>query len=425
MRRFIPKFAFSAYHFLLSFLGAAFYGWPSRKMTVIGVTGTKGKTTTSNLIAQLLEQAGHRVGLATTVNFKIGEKDWINSAKQTMLGRFRLQKLLREMLLAKCRYAVVETSSEGILQHRHRFIDYDAVVFTNLSPEHIERHGCFEKYRQAKEKLFAQAARKKNGIGVYNLDDPCVEHFLKYEVKNKYGYFQDPANAQAAITDKFQISKIALEKDGTEFELNGQKFKTALIGEMNVYNVVSALCVAAALGLEWSKLPALAAKLTAPSGRMQLINRGQAFTVIVDYAHEPSSLKAAYQTARLFRPRRIIGILGAQGGGRDRGKRARLGEIAGQYADYVFVTNEDPYDEDPWRIINDVAQGVSGKPAEKILDRTKAIEAALKLARPDDLVLITGKGGEVSMCVENGKKLPCSDEKTVKEILDNFGQDKK
>ncbi len=148
-------------------------------MIVVGVTGTIGITTTCNLIAQILEGAGYKTGMATTVNFRIGEKEWINEYKQTMLGRFKLQKLLRQMVREGCKYAVIETSSEGILQHRHRFIDYYIAVFTNLSPEHIERHGSFEKYREAKLKLFEVVARKKEGVGVYNLDDENAGYFLK------------------------------------------------------------------------------------------------------------------------------------------------------------------------------------------------------------------------------------------------------
>ncbi|PJE59981.1 MAG: hypothetical protein COU85_00730 [Candidatus Portnoybacteria bacterium CG10_big_fil_rev_8_21_14_0_10_44_7] len=421
MRKFVPKFILSIYHFCLAYVGALIYGWPTKKMIVIGVTGTKGKTTTCNLIAQILTALGHKVGLTTTVNFQIGEKEWINREKQTMLGRLKLQKLLWRMRQAGCRYAVIETSSEGILQHRHRGIDYDIAVLTNLSPEHIERHGGFENYRRAKERLFAAVARKKDGIGVYNLDDKHVEEFLKYSVKNKHGYYQKIPNIHpltgGSTPNKYQITDIKLQSDGTEFKVNGVSFKTKLIGEMNVYNLTAALVVAAAQGYPLESLRAITEKLKPPAGRLQLVSAGQNFTVVIDYAHEPASLKAAYQAARLFKPRRLIAVLGAQGGGRDQGKRGQLGEVAGNFADYIFVTNEDPYDENPVQIIVDVAAGVRGKPVEKIVDRQKAIIAALKLAQPGDLVLISGKGGEVSMCVAGGRQIPWSDEKIVCDYL--------
>lgn len=217
MRQFLDflrnqKFISRPYHFSLAFLAAVFYGFPSRKMIVIGVTGTKGKTTTCNLIADILQGAGFKTGLASTVNFRIGDKEWVNETKQTMLGRFALQKFLRQMADSGCKYAVIETSSEGIIQYRQRFIDYNVAVFTNLSPEHIERHGGFEKYRAAKVKLFEQVAKRRNGVGiyphtitkiinffrprrkssfgvgVYNLDDKNVGYFLKPAIKAKYGF---------------------------------------------------------------------------------------------------------------------------------------------------------------------------------------------------------------------------------------------
>lgn len=418
MRKFIPKFIFSWYHFLLAYLGAAIYGWPSRQMTVIGVTGTKGKTTTCNLIAQILQEAGYKVGMATTVNFKIGEKEWINSEKQTMLGRFKLQKILKKMKKAGCQYAIVETSSEGILQHRHRGISYNIAVFTNLSPEHIERHGSFENYKKAKEKLFKVVAKKKDGIGIYNLDDQHVVAFLKYGISKKLGYGREIENKEKLKLDKkYKITDIKLSDSGLDFKMNGLEVKSNLIGQMNVYNLSAAICVAISQKISPEKISKIITKVKPPKGRMQLVDGGQKFKVVVDYAHEPESLKAAYQTVRLFNPRKIIGILGAQGGGRDRGKRSKLGEVAASYADYIFVTNEDPYDEDPWQIIQDVASGIKNKPVEKIIDRKKAIKAALKLAQEGDLVLITGKGGEVSMCVAGGQKIEWSDERVVVKYL--------
>ena len=185
-----PVFEFlqPAYHYLLAFAGALLYRFPSRCMTVIGVTGTKGKTTACNMIAHVLQESGHKTGMTTTVNFRIGEKVWRNEAKQTMLGRFQLQKMLRRMADAGCEYAVVETSSEGIMQFRHTFVDYDVSVFLNLSPEHLDRHKGFENYRAAKMKLFGKLSRKKRGIGVYNLDDENVAHFLNIPQEVQYGY---------------------------------------------------------------------------------------------------------------------------------------------------------------------------------------------------------------------------------------------
>ncbi|OGZ34066.1 MAG: hypothetical protein A2174_03040 [Candidatus Portnoybacteria bacterium RBG_13_41_18] len=493
IKKIVPSFIFSIYHWKLAFFGALIYGFPSSKLKVIGVTGTKGKTTTCNLIAQLLQGAGLKTGMATTVNFMIGDKMWINEYKQTMLGRFKLQKLLRQMVREGCKYAVIETSSEGILQYRHQFINYSIAVFTNLTPEHIERHGSFEKYKEAKLKLFEQVAKKKDGIGVYNLDDKNVGEFLEAGIVKKVGYDIDtphpspflnrgegenskenlpPASPDAsrggqpllkegsslplgrAREDfkRFQISNIKLSPNKTEFFINGIKFEMSLIGEFNVYNAVAAICVAQSQGIGMEKIKAILAHAKPTPGRLEVVDCGQPFTVIIDYAHEPASLEAVYKTLKIFNPhtsrgeeaspRKIIAVLGGQGGGRDKAKRPILGKISSQYADVVIITNEDPYDEKPEEIIEDVAAGVvfschSGLEPEsrlsnldsrlhgndkkvevfKILDRREAIKKALSLAQAGDIVILTGKGGEVWIYVENGKKIPWNEREIVEEEL--------
>ena len=413
------------YHYVLSFCGALIYGFPSKKMFVVGVTGTKGKTTTCNLIAQIFNSAGLKTGMITTANLIIGGKERKNETKQTMLGRFQLQKTLAQMTKEKCRYAVVETSSEGILQFRHRFVDYDAAVFTNLSPEHIERHGGFKNYRDAKIKLFEKVAGKQNGVGVYNLDDENAEYFLKPAVKNKYGYGVNfPADFR--LSNKFRISNVKLSPDKTEFEFNGEKFEMPLIGEFNVYNAGAAICAALSQNISMEKIKSALAKAKAPAGRFEIIEKGQNFSVIVDYAHEPASLEATYKTAKNLklktRGSKLICLLGAQGGGRDRWKRPIMGKIAGQYCDKIILTNEDPYDESPENIVNDIAAGCSrvsnSKPEIfKVIDRKEAIKKALSLARKNDAVILTGKGGESWICAKNNKKIPWDERKIVEEFL--------
>ncbi|MBI4709294.1 MAG: UDP-N-acetylmuramoyl-L-alanyl-D-glutamate--2,6-diaminopimelate ligase [Candidatus Portnoybacteria bacterium] len=435
LKKLIPNFIFSWYHWLLAYLGALVYGFPSRKLIVIGVTGTKGKTTTCNLIAQILQGAGFKTGMATTVNFRIRDKEWINDYKQTMLGRFKLQKLLRQMVSEGCKYAVIETSSEGILQHRHKGINYSVAVFTNLSPEHIERHGSFENYRAAKLKLFEAVAKKKNGIGVYNLDDESTEYFLKIPMAKKMGYFLKsplaPPKGGESLPPfregwggfgKLQIANIKLASDRTEFDFNSENFITPLIGEVNMYNAAAAICVAISQGIGVDKIKEALKNAKPAPGRLEVINEGQPFTVIVDYAHEPASLESAYKALKIFNPRKIIALLGAQGGGRDKSKRAALGRLAGEYADYVIITNEDPYDEDPTQILSEIKSGISNTQLPisnvyEILDRREAIKKALSLAKAGDAVILTGKGGEVWMCVENGKKIPWQESEIVKEEL--------
>ncbi len=429
-RKIIPKPVFKFfqpfYHFLLSYAGALIYGFPSRKLIVIGVTGTKGKTTTCDLIAQILNGAGFKTGLITTAILRIDEKEWHNELKQTMLGRFRLQKFLRQMVREGCRYAVVETSSEGILQCRHRFIDYFAAVFTNLSPEHIERHGSFEKYREAKLKLFERVARKKDGVGIYNLDDSNAEYFLKTDIVNKYGYTlksQIP-DSKSQINFKYQISNIKLAVNKTEFDFDGkpfgavqgEHFEMPLIGEFNVYNAAAAICVALSQDVEIGKIKEILKHAKPAPGRLEVINKGQPFTVIVDYAHEPASLEAVYKTLKIFNPRKIIAVLGAQGGGRDKAKRAIMGQIAGRYADYIILTNEDPYDENPEKIVKDIAGGLASS-FKIIIDRREAIAEALRNAKTGDAVIITGKGAEPWIMGSKGTRIKWDDREVCREEI--------
>jgi UDP-N-acetylmuramoyl-L-alanyl-D-glutamate--2,6-diaminopimelate ligase len=414
------------YHFCLGFVSALIYRFPSRRMVVIGVTGTKGKTTTCNLIAHILNSTGHLTGMATTVNFCIGDREWVNETKQTMLGRFALQKLLREMADAGCKYAVIETSSEAILQYRHRFIDYDVAVFTNISPEHLERHGSFENYRAAKVKLFEQVSKKPDGMGVYNLDDPNVKYFIVPDMQTQYGFAWKTNPKDEPVLRELQISDVKLTTHGSEFKLAGDVYEMPLIGEFNIYNAASAICVALSRLVRVPDIQAALRKAKPAPGRLEIVEQGQPFTVVVDYAHEPASLEAIYRAVEMFKPKRVIGILGSQGGGRDVWKRAAMGQIAATHADVLILTNEDPYDESPILIINDVEKGTwdvqKKKELElhKIIDRKEAIHKALSLARPGDAVVITGKGGEVWMCVENDRKIPWSDRNIAIEFLNSI-----
>lgn len=407
----------SAYHFILAFLAAAWYRFPSRTMIVIGVTGTKGKTTTCSLIAQILNAAGHKTGMVTTALIAIGKKEWVNDTKQTMLGRFQLQQLLARMASKGCTHAVIETSSEGILQYRHRFIDYRVAVFTNLSPEHIERHGSFERYREAKVRLFVRVARRDDGVGIYNLDDPQVGPFLEPKVKHKYGFFLKRKLILPNVA-MCQVSDMTLSETKTRFRFGTESFEMPLIGEFNVYNAASALCVALSQGVLLSRARETLEKAKSVPGRFELVPHGREFIVVVDYAHEPKSLEEVYRAVRLFRPKHIIGVLGAQGGGRDEAKRPLMAQVAARYCDTIILTNEDPYEESPEKIMKDMGAGIpTFSKVFEIIDRRAAIEKAISLGKKGDAVVITGKGGEVWMCVAGGKKIPWNDRAIVEKVL--------
>lgn len=426
-RKITPNFILNWYHFCLVYLGVFVYGFPSREMVVIGVTGTKGKTTTCNLIAHILNYCGYKTGMATTVNFRIGDKEWINETKQTMLGRFKLQKLLRQMVNEGCKYAVIETSSEGILQHRHRGIDYNIAVFTNLTPEHIERHGSFENYRDAKLVLFEKVAEKKDGIGIYNLDDENAEYFLEVPMKIKYGYCaecQKLGYRGAMLENRYQISGIKLSPAETEFLFNGVRFKIPLIGEFNVSNAAAAICVVLSQNMPLAKIADALLEAKPVPGRMEVIDEGQDFTAIVDYSYEPASFENALKNLKVFNPKRIIVLVGSAGGGRDKWRRPVMGEIADKYADIVIITTDDPYDEKPKQIVDEVLEGALKNTKRKlkenvfeIIDRRQAIKKAIEIAREGDVILFAGKGGERWMNVAKGKKIPWDESEIVREEI--------
>jgi UDP-N-acetylmuramyl-tripeptide synthetase len=411
IKKFIPKFILSWYHLGLAHLANLIYGHPSEKLIVIGVTGTNGKSTTVNLIAKILEQAGHRVVVSSTVNFNDGKQEWLNNLKMTMPGRFFLQKLLSDGIKNGCDFAVIESSSEGILQHRQIGIHYDCVVFTNLTPEHIQAHGGFENYKQAKlEYLKLLELLPKKIIGektisktiIANADDLYAKEFLNFPVDKKITY------------NKADAKNLQIAERGIEFTFKNVDFKLNLKGIFDVYNALAAIATTLAFGIDLKICQQALEKIPNIPGRMEVIDEGQNFRVVIDYAPEPESLRQLYATINLWPHEKIIHVLGSTGGGRDRARRKILGEIAFQNSNIIIVTNEDPYDDDPQEIIDDVAVGAPN--ALKILDRREAIAKALALAQPNDLVLITGKGSEQKMAVKGGY-IPWDDRTVVREEL--------
>lgn len=435
LRSVVPEPLIGAYHYGLARLAAFWYRHPSEEMIVIGVTGTNGKSTTVQFIGRLLESTGERVGWTTTASFKVADYEWVNDKKMTMLGRFQTQKLLREMVKAGCRYAIVETSSQGIAQSRHIGINYDVAVFTNLTPEHIEAHGGFEPYKSAKGQLFDQLHRlpRKTIDGreidksiVVNLDDPHTEYFLDFEADRYAGCSWKGAQPELQTrlnTTPVLANDVALEGMCTTFTWQRESVHLKPIGRFYLENALVAMTVVDLLGLESEMIRRGVEKLEAVPGRLERIDEGQPFTILVDYAYEPAALGAVYEAIELIDHKRQIHILGSAGGGRDIARRAILGEMAAKQDDIVIVANEDPYDEDPMRIINDVADaaGANGKmdgvDLYRILDRQEAIDFAVKIAEPGDLILITGKGSEPVMAVGGGKKVPWDDRDAARRAL--------
>ncbi|MBI2644386.1 MAG: UDP-N-acetylmuramoyl-L-alanyl-D-glutamate--2,6-diaminopimelate ligase [Candidatus Wildermuthbacteria bacterium] len=420
LKKIFPPFILSWYHFVLAFVAAAWYRFPSRDLTVIGVTGTNGKSTTVDMISRIFAEAGIATASLSSIRFQINEKEWRNTLKMTMPGPFFAQRFLRKAVNAGCTHAVTEVTSEGILQYRHRFIKFHTAVFTNLSPEHIERHGSFEHYRQAKGGLF-QAAQQ---VHITNGDDKNSEYFLQFAAREKWIYGlknskSEIRNPKQIPNTKYQIlniENIQIERNGVEFFVKGTEFHLKLLGEFNAYNALAAICVGLSQNIPLETCKNALENIEKVPGRMELIIQ-KPFWVFVDYAFTPNALEKVYRTLKELQHipnTKLVCVLGAAGGGRDKWKRPVLGRIAASYCDKIIVTNEDPYDENPTEIIEQVAEG-AGEEAEKILDRREAIGKALHLAGSGDVVVITGKGSEDSIDVAGGKKIPWDDREVVRE----------
>ena len=423
IKMFIPKFLFSVlqphYHRALSVAASAVYGNPSAKLKVIGVTGTNGKTTLVHLLTAILEGAGEPVASVSSLRFKIKGDEWKNMMKMTMPGRFTIQKFLTRAVSAGCKYAVLEVTSEGIKQFRHRGIDFYMAILTNITPEHTESHGTFENYRAAKAELF-----KKAKIHILNGEDPSIEFFAKIPAETRIVY---------------------LKKDLP------QDFHLKMSGDFNIENAVAAYSAAKFIGIDRQIIKKVLESFENVPGRMEFILR-EPFSVVVDYAHTPDALEKVYGTLK-SPAGKLICVLGSAGGGRDKWKRPEMGKIAAKFCDEIIFTNEDPYDENPQSILKDIENGFLqilnpkseilnklktinypdaqsnlnnevGTPTLRrgklILDRREAIREALKLAQPGDTIIITGKGAEPWLMGPNGTKIPWDDREVVREELKNL-----
>ncbi|MBI5126312.1 MAG: UDP-N-acetylmuramyl-tripeptide synthetase [Candidatus Taylorbacteria bacterium] len=392
------------YHRILALAGALIYRFPSRHITVIGVTGTKGKSSTVELINAFLEEAGHKTALSSTIHFKIDKEYIDNMYKMSMPGRMVVQRLLRRAVNAGCTHIVMEITSQGYLQYRNKYIDLDTVVFTNIAPEHIDSHGSYDAYLKAKLEIVKEIekSKKPHKTIVINRDDKESSKFLEIKCDERRLF---------GIEDALPYT---LKKEGFDMTFQGEAMSSHLSGVFNIYNVLAAANAALAHSITKEQIRSALSKFTGIRGRVEKIDVGQDFTVIVDYAHTTDSLEKLYQ---VFENSRIIAVLGGTGGGRDNWKRKEMGRIADTYSESIILTNEDPYDEDPEQIVKDVAQGITSQTPVIIMDRRAAIREAISQARTGDVILITGKGTDPYIMGPKGTKEPWDDARVAREEL--------
>lgn len=401
----------------LAHLANEFYGHPSQKLKLIGITGTNGKTTTAYIIESILRTAGYKVGLIGTVEARIDGKALPTSL--TTPESLDLQTLFAQMVEEKVTHAVVEVSSHALALDRVYGCDFDIVIFTNLTHDHLDFHKDMQGYLAAKRKLFEML--KPEGIAIINVDDPYSKFFMEV-VKGEvitYGVTQAKHELRSTKHNEFdtKVSGISIRQDEMTLKVNSLEIRTPLIGMPNVYNVVAAYQCGLALGIPQKTIKDGIEALKSVPGRFERVECGQAFSVIVDFAHSPDSLQKLLETYRPFTKGKLILVFGCPGE-RDREKRPIMGEIAARLADYAIVTTDDPHGENPTVITQDILNGVTshGSRVTSLVDRRESIERALKMAKAGDTVLIAGRGHEKFQDFA-GRKVEIDDREVVKEIF--------
>jgi len=408
-RRIIPKSLYKEaqpmYHFLLAFAGKTLYRFPSKYIKVIGITGTKGKSSTTEYVNAILEAAGYKTSILSTIRFKVGGNSRKNLYKMTMPGRLFTQKFLRESVNSGCDYAIIEMTSEGARFYRNHGVHMDGLIVTNISPEHIESHGSFENYLNAKLSIAKSLEKscKKNKVIVVNMSSPNTEKFLDINVDKKIK------------VDTTDLSNVDISLPG-EFNKANAKLAVELCKSFGVGEDV---CMTAIKNLK--SIAGRAEEVTVNDGGL---SNKQNFKVVVDYAHTVDSLEKIYSAYPGVR----ITVIGATGGGRDKWKQPQLGKTADDNCKVVIVTDEDPYDDNVMEIINNVASGVKNKIVNETLfiesDRRKAIALGIKIAneiskdsQENVSVIISGKGTDPYIMRAKGNKEKWSDREVAEEEL--------
>jgi UDP-N-acetylmuramoyl-L-alanyl-D-glutamate--2,6-diaminopimelate ligase len=419
----------------LAHLAAAFYGYPSRQLRLIGVTGTDGKTTTIAFTRAVLEAAGHRTGMISTVSAvrppfpptlggQGGGEEVETGLHTTTPEAPDVQRYLAWMVAAGAEYAVLEATSHGLDQQRVAACDFDVAAVTNITHEHLDYHGTYEAYREAKARLFRSLATtyRKPGVpkvAILNADDTSFAYLQEIPADQRLSYgLTNPADIRAReITHSPAGLRFTAETPRGPFAV-----ESPLLGAFNVPNILAAIAVGLSQGVPIEAMQGGVKAVKGVVGRMERVDAGQDFKVLIDFAHTPCALERALETVRELAAGRVIVVFGCAGL-RDRAKRPWMGGIAGRLADCIVITAEDPRTEDLDEIMAQIAAGCEevgrreGADYWRIGDRGEAIAFAIGLARPGDLVIVTGKGHERSMCFGT-TEVPWSDHKAVREALD-------
>ncbi|MSR71600.1 MAG: UDP-N-acetylmuramyl-tripeptide synthetase [Candidatus Taylorbacteria bacterium] len=422
LRKILPTAFLNLYFSSYPFIGNLFFGQPSRKIKLIAITGTDGKSSSVIFTARILKEAGYKVGFFSSISYSDGNQEHPNNFKMTMPGRLFLQKFLKRLVDNKCDFGVIEVTSEGIKQRRHLFIDFDIALITNIKPEHIESHGNFENYKQAKSTIFRNLAKsyRKNipKTIIVNNDDSEAKTFLSFDAEQKVAFgIQEKADIQGQIinTDLFQNT--------FRVEMGGQSatFEMMAGGPFITENALAAIAVAKVLKITLVTCLTALKKITNPPGRFEIVSKKP--IIIVDYAHTIVAVEKILLFVRKNWHGKIVHVFGAAGGGRDKWKRPRLGELSEQYTDFSILAEENSFDEPTANVLNDIYGGFKNKDRVAIVtDRKEADQKAVEMQMDsnDTLLLLTGKGCETVIVGPLSRKTPYNEKQTILCLLSNY-----
>lgn len=414
------KFGITCWHYMWSIIGGFLLKNIQDKMIIIGVTGTKGKSTVVDMLSFVFKKLDIKHASYSTLGTSVNNKTTGNNKKMTMPGRWILPMFFRNAFKSGAKVGIVEVTSSGLTQFRGDAFNFDIVAITNLQKEHVEIHGGFENYKKAKGRLFKLLTQHKHKfidnkkiekVSIVNFDDDNCSYYLDFKADKKYvvSLKEDKKNIKANILNLNLIKpeQLLIDASGLHFNFEDVHFDINLYGKFSMYNVLVVLSVLKAMKVDMHKVADILKEYKGAKGRMEFVRTRTNKNVVIDYAHTPDSLKAVLTTLREMGFKKIISIIGSCGGSRDKWKRPEVGKIASNLSDYVIVTNEDPYDEDPHKIMNAIYMGIGDKERARIVpDRIDAIQKAIDMLKDEEEVLIvTGKGSEKIIMAKKGGRI--------------------